>query len=52
MDVGNDDPLWRDFAEKESLDYLVPGYKAASLDFSRGPEDVSLIERLGHPAFP
>lgn len=40
VDVGNDDPLWRAFAEKESLDYLVPGYKAASLDFSRGRDKI------------
>lgn len=36
IDIGNDDPLWRAFAEKDSLDYLVPGYKAATLDFARG----------------
>jgi hypothetical protein len=40
VDVGNDDPLWRAFAEKDSLDYLVPGYKAASLDFSRGRDKI------------
>ncbi len=40
VDIGNDDPLWRAFAEKESLDYLVPGYKAASLDFTRGRDKI------------
>ncbi len=40
VDVGNDDPLWRAFAEKDSLDYLVPGYKAASLDFTRGRDKI------------
>ena len=40
IDIGNDDPLWRAFAEKESLDYLVPGYKAASLDFTRGRDKI------------
>ena len=30
------DPLWTAMAEKTSLDYLVPGYKAATLDFERG----------------
>jgi hypothetical protein len=40
VDIGNDDPLWRAFAEKDSLDYLVPGYKAASLDFSRGRDKI------------
>jgi hypothetical protein len=32
----SDDPLWTAMAEKTSLDYLVPGYKAATLDFERG----------------
>jgi hypothetical protein len=40
VDVGNDDPLWRAFAEKESLDYLVPGYKAATLDLTRGRDKI------------
>ena len=40
VDIGNDDPLWRAFAEKESLDYLVPGYKAATLDFARGRDKI------------
>ncbi len=40
LDIGNDDPLWRAFAEKDSLDYLVPGYRAASLDFSRGRDKI------------
>ena len=40
VDIGNDDPLWRVFAEKELLDYLVPGYKAASLDLTRGRDKI------------
>ena len=40
VDIGNDDPLWRAFAEKDSLDYLVPGYNAASLDFTRGRDKI------------
>ncbi|MGA7455928.1 MAG: hypothetical protein WBW51_01190 [Methyloceanibacter sp.] len=40
IDIGNDDPLWRAFAEKDSLDYLVPGYKAASLDLTRGRDKI------------
>jgi hypothetical protein len=40
LDIGNDDPLWRAFAEKDSIDYLVPGYRAASLDFSRGRDKI------------
>jgi len=40
VDIGNDDPLWRALAEKDSLDYLVPGYKAASLDLTRGRDKI------------
>jgi len=40
VDIGNDDPLWRAFAEKDSVDYLVPGYKAASLDLTRGRDKI------------
>lgn len=40
VDIGNDDPLWRAFADKDSLDYLVPGYKAASLDLTRGRDKI------------
>jgi hypothetical protein len=40
VDIANDDPLWRAFAEKESVDYLVPGYKAASLDLTRGRDKI------------
>jgi hypothetical protein len=46
VDIGNDDPLWRVFAEKESLDYLVPGYKAASLDLTRGRDKIQQFSRL------
>lgn len=55
-DVGNADPLWRAFAEKDSLDYLVPGYKAASLDFTRGRDKiqqfVKACETFGDPSPP
>jgi hypothetical protein len=34
--VEHGDPLWTAMDEKESLDYLVPGYRAASLDLTRG----------------
>jgi hypothetical protein len=40
VDIGNDDPLWRAFAEKDSLDYLVPGYKASSLDLTKGRDKI------------
>ena len=40
VDIGNDDPLWRAFAEKDSVDYLVPGYKASSLDLTKGRDKI------------
>lgn len=40
VDVAADDPLWGAMADKTSLDYLVPGYKAASLDFERGRDKI------------
>jgi hypothetical protein len=40
VDIGNDDPLWRAFAEKDSVDYLVPGFRAASLDLTRGRDKI------------
>ena len=40
VDIGHDDPLWRAMADKTSLDYLVPGYKAATLDFERGRDKI------------
>jgi hypothetical protein len=40
VDIANDDPLWSAMDEKESLDYLVPGYKADSIDLTRGRDKV------------
>jgi len=40
VDIAHDDPLWRAMAEKDSLDYLVPGYKAATLDLTRGKDRI------------
>ena len=40
VDIEHDDPLWGAMAEKDQLDYLVPGYKAASLDFTRGRDEI------------
>lgn len=36
VDIGDGDPLWGALEEKQSLDYLVPGYRASSLDLTRG----------------
>jgi hypothetical protein len=40
VDIGHDDPMWGAMNEKESLDYLVPGYKAATLDLTRGRDKI------------
>jgi hypothetical protein len=40
VEIANDDPLWAAMDEKESLDYLVPGYKADTLDLTRGRDKV------------
>ena len=40
-DIPLDDPLWGAFAAKELLDYLVPGYKAATLDFTSGKDKIA-----------
>jgi hypothetical protein len=40
VDVENDNPLWQAFAEKDSVDYLVPGYKASSLDLTKGRDKI------------
>jgi hypothetical protein len=53
--VEADDPLWTAMAEKASLDYLVPGYKAATLDFDRGksaiPEFVQACRNFANADF-
>ena len=36
LDIEHDDPLWTAFADKDSLDYLVPGYRAATLKLGPG----------------
>jgi len=41
LDIGNDDPLWTAFAEKETLDYMVPGYRAATLDLANGRDNIA-----------
>jgi VHL beta domain len=40
LDIKNDDPLWTAFADKETLDYLVPGYRAAPLKLADGRENL------------
>jgi len=36
LDIKNDDPIWTAFADKDTLDYLVPGYRAATLKLTPG----------------
>lgn len=38
--IGSDDPLWRAMTEKDSRDYLVPGYRASTLSFERGKDNI------------
>ncbi|HUU26163.1 MAG TPA: hypothetical protein VMW68_11455 [Methyloceanibacter sp.] len=40
IEIKNDDPLWTAFAEKETLDYLVPGYRAATLELADGRDNL------------
>jgi von Hippel-Lindau disease tumor suppressor protein len=40
LDLKNDDPLWDAFADKDTLDYLVPGYRAATLDLADGRDSL------------
>ena len=40
LDIKSDDPLWTAFTEKESLDYSVPGYRAATLELADGRDNL------------
>jgi len=40
LDIKNDDPLWTAFADRETLDYLVPGYRAATLKLADGRDNL------------
>jgi hypothetical protein len=40
VEIENDNPLWQAMAEKDQLDYLVPGYRAGSLDLTRGRDKI------------
>jgi hypothetical protein len=45
LDIKHDDPLWQALQEKDTLDYLVPGYRASSLDLTHGRDKIkSFIE--------
>jgi len=45
LDIPHDDPLWRALQEKDTIDYLVPGYRASTLDLKRGKDKIkSFIE--------
>jgi hypothetical protein len=45
LDLPHDDPLWQALQEKDTLDYLVPGYRASTLDLTRGKDKIkSFIE--------
>jgi len=54
VDIKHDDPLWAEMDEKESLDYLVPGYRAATLDFTRGRNKIKQFVQAcrAYPAAP
>jgi len=45
LDIEHNDPLWQALQDKDQLDYLVPGYRASTLDLTRGKEKIkSFIE--------
>lgn len=45
VDLPHDDSLWQALQEKDTLDYLVPGYRASTLDLTRGKDKIkSFIE--------
>ncbi len=45
LDIENSDALWTAFAEKDTLDYQVPGYRAAPLKLEPGRDKItSFIE--------
>jgi hypothetical protein len=45
LDIKHDDPLWQALQEKDTLDYLVPGYRVSTLDLTRGRDKIkSFIE--------
>ena len=40
LDLEHDDPLWQAFLEKQQLDYSVPGYRASSINLTRGRDNL------------
>jgi hypothetical protein len=40
LDIENDDQLWAAFVENETLDYSVPGYRAATLNLAEGRDNL------------
>jgi VHL beta domain len=40
LDVEHDDPLWQALQDKDTLDYLVPGYRASTLSMARGRDKI------------
>ncbi|MGE3625809.1 MAG: peptidoglycan-binding protein [Hyphomicrobiales bacterium] len=40
LDIGNDDPLWSVLTRAQSVSYLVPGRRAASLDLGDGHGEI------------
>jgi hypothetical protein len=40
LELPNDDPLWQALLEKDELDYLVPGYRASTLDLTSGRDKI------------
>lgn len=41
LDIAHDDPLWTAFAGKNTIDYLVPGYRAATLKLEPGRDKLN-----------
>jgi len=45
LDIEHDDPLWAAMLEKDSLDYLIQGYRVNNIDLTRGRDKIkSFIE--------
>lgn len=40
LDLEHDDPLWQALLDKDQLDYLVPGYRASSVDLGGGRDKI------------
>jgi len=40
LEIEHSDPLWQALLEKDQLDYLVPGYRASTLDLTHGRDKI------------